>query len=207
MTIGASATTFKLLASVALVGGAASVAALGTYGGFTSTTSANEAVATGRVELRAGSGPVRGLDVPATGLVPDDTVQRQLVLTRSSRSETFGSVTMTTSSRSQNLLTQDTTNGLQLEVDLCPSAWEKKSEDSNELTCAGTTTPLAATRAVLGDDLDLGPAVTAALNDETGVAHLRITLSLPETADNKFQGLSNRIGFEFVATQRAGEYR
>ena len=38
-------------------------------------------------------------------------------------------------------------------------------------------------------------------------SYLRVTLSLPESADNTFQGLSNTIKFTFDATQRTAEAR
>ena len=44
-----SSTAAKVCASVVLVGGAASVAGLGTYGSFTSTTTASESVSSGKV--------------------------------------------------------------------------------------------------------------------------------------------------------------
>ena len=73
MRFGTRATAVKIFASVVLVGGAASVAALGTYGSFTSTTSASENVSTGKVVLNSAAG-VRGLSIDATNLVPGDTV-------------------------------------------------------------------------------------------------------------------------------------
>ena len=99
------ATAVKIFASVVLVGGAASVAALGTYGSFTSTTSASETVSTGKVVLNSAAG-VRGLSVDATGLVPGDTVQRTVTLSRSNDTESFGSVKLTTTATTNNVLTR-----------------------------------------------------------------------------------------------------
>jgi hypothetical protein len=180
------------------------VAGLGTFGTFTSTTSASEQVANGKVVLTSAGG-VRGLDVAATGLVPGDTVQRSVVLTRGNDSELFGSVKLTTAGSTANLLTSDTTNGLQLKVDQCSVAWVKAAT-TNDLTCSGTTTPVIAQRPVVGSALDLGPATTA-LNSTGATSNLRVTVSLPEAADNSFQGLSNTLSFTFDATQRAAEAR
>lgn len=202
MRLGLSSTTAKVLASVVLVGGAASVAGLGTFGAFTSTTSASEAVSTGKVVLSSAAS-ARGLDVAATNMVPGDTVERTITLTRSSDTESFGSVKLTTAGGSNNLLTSDATNGLQLKVDQCSVAWVKPA-NSNALTCAGTTTSVIAQRAVVGTNLDLGAATTA-LNAAGATSHLRVTVSLPTAADNTFQGLSNTISFTFDATQRAAQ--
>ena len=202
MRLGTRSTAVKVLASVVLVGGAASVAGLGTFGAFTSTTSATEQVGTGKVVLSTAAS-ARGLDVAATNLVPGDTVERTVTLTRSSDTEAFGSVKLTTAGSTSNLLTTDTTNGLQLKVDQCSVAWTKPA-NSNVLTCSGTTTPVVAQRAVVGSAVDLAAATTA-LNGAGAASNLRVTVSLPTTADNTFQGLANTISFTFDATQRAAQ--
>ena len=199
-----TASSTKVLASVVLVAGAASVAGLGTFGAFTSTTSASEAVSTGKVVLGLTQHASLGTTVAANNLVPGDTVQRAVVLTRSSDTEAFGSVKLTTAGDTTNKLVTDTTDGLKLAVDQCSVAWTK-SAGSNTLTCTGTGTTLTSvltTRPVVGTNLDLGAATTA-LNSSAAASNLRITLSLPTTADNGFQGLSNTVAFTFDATQRA----
>ncbi len=204
MRFGSRTTTVKILASIVLVGGAASVAALGTYGSFTSTTTASENVSTGKVVLNSAAG-VRGLSIDATGLVPGDTVQRTVVLTRSSDTESFGSVKLTTTGTNNNLLTSDATNGLQMKVEQCAAAWVKPV-GSNDLTCAGGPTTVVAQRAVIGSNLDLAAATTA-LNAVGATSNLRVTLTLPTAADNTFQNLSNTVNFSFDATQRTAEVR
>ncbi|GAA4689140.1 TasA family protein [Nocardioides nanhaiensis] len=204
-TAGRKATTTKVLASVALVGAAASVAGLGTFGSFTSTTSASQAVSTGKVVIGLTQHATAGTTVAATNLVPGDTVQRAVTLTRSSDTEAFGSVRLTTApTGAASLLTSDATNGLQLKVDQCSVAWVKAA--SNELTCSGTTTPVVTTRAVVGSNLDL-TAATSTLNTAAAASNLRVSMLLPEAANNDFQGLSSTIGFTFDATQRAASFR
>ncbi|WP_028636894.1 TasA family protein [Nocardioides sp. URHA0032] len=202
MRLGTRKTAVKIFASVVLVGGAASVAGLGTFGSFTSTTSASAATGTGKVVLATGAS-VRGLDVSATNLVPGDTVERTVTLTRSSDTESFGSVKLTTAATTNNVLTTDATNGLQMKVDQCSVAWVQPA-GGNVLTCSGTTTPVIAQRAVIGSTLDLGAATTT-LNTAAAASNLRVTLSLPTSADNTFQGLSNTVSFTFDATQRAAQ--
>ncbi|WP_134741503.1 TasA family protein [Nocardioides sp. 503] len=197
-----TASSTKILASVVLVAGAASVAGLGTFGAFTSTTSASEAVGTGKVVLGLTQHASLGTTVAATNLVPGDTVQRAVVLTRSNDTEAFGSVKLTTAGGTANKLTTDQTDGLKLAVDQCTTGWTKAT-GSNDLTCVGgTVTNLIASRPVVGTNLDLAAATTA-LNSNAAAANLRVTLTLPEAADNTFQGLSNTVAFTFDATQRA----
>jgi spore coat-associated protein N len=202
MRLGTRSTAVKVLASVVLVGGAASVAGLGTFGSFTSTTAATAEVATGTVALGTGSS-VRGLSVAATGLVPGDTAERTVTLTRAAASDPFGSVALTTTGTTTNALTGDPANGLQVRLDLCSAPWTQAA-GGTVLTCSGTTTPVLAQRPVLGSGLDLGPATTA-LNGAAATAHLRVTLSLPGTAGNNLQGLTNTIDFTFDATQRTAK--
>lgn len=196
-----STTAAKVFASVVLVGGAASVAGLGTFGSFTSTTDASAAVASGKVEMTLNGATSAGL-VQATGLVPGDSVQRAITLARSADSETFGSVTMTTASTSPSVLTGDATNGLQVRVDQCPTAWTAAA--GNALTCSGQITSVVAPRQVLGTDVPMAAALTNLLNGTTPTAYLKVTLSLPTTADNAFQSKSDSIKFSFTATQRTG---
>lgn len=204
-TVSRRMQTTKVLASVALVAGAASVAGLGTFGAFTSTTSASQSVTNGFLEIGLTQNATSGTTVAATNLVPGDTVQRAVTLTRSGRTEAFGSVKLTTSPTTSNLLSTDGANGLQLKLDQCSVAWTKVGQTS-ELSCAGTTTPVLASRAVVATNLDLGVAATA-LNDSGAASNLRIQLSLPQAAGNDFQGLSNTIGFTFDATQRTAQFK
>ena len=189
-------TATKLVASVALVAGSASVAGLGTFGAFTDTTTANQAVASGTVKIGADAA---SMNVPAAGLVPGDTVQRAITLTRGG-GETFGSVKLTTTASAQNKLVTDPANGLQLTIEQCPTAW---TASGNTWSCSATPTPVIAKRAVIGTGLDL-VAPVASLNSRQQ-SFLRITLTLPTEANNDFQGLSNALTFTFDALQRAGQ--
>jgi spore coat-associated protein N len=201
----ARSSSTKILASVVLVAGAASVAGLGTFGAFTSTTSASENVGTGKVVIGLTQHATLGTTVAATNLVPGDIVQRAVTLTRSADTEAFGSVKLTTAGSTANLLTSNISDGLQLAIDQCTGGTWTKAASTNDLTCTGgTVTSIVATRPVVGSNLDLGAATTA-LNGGTAKSELRLTLSLPGTADNNYQGLSNTISFTFDATQRAAQ--
>jgi hypothetical protein len=200
MGLNLKSTTGKVLASTALVAAAASVAGLGTYGAFTSTTSASETVASGTVTIALGAtGAANRLSVPASGLVPGDTVQRAVTLSNTGN-QNLSAVTLTTVASPSSKLDTDTVNGLQLAVDSCSVPWtEAGTSPALTYTCNGTTTTVLAPRAVAGANMAL-----AGLNSLTSAAtdNLRVTMTLPATADNTFQGLSDTIGFSFTGTQR-----
>lgn len=201
MGLNLKSTTGKVLASTALVAAAASVAGLGTYGAFTSTTSASETVASGTVNVAVGATGTAAnrLSVSAAGLVPGDTVQRALTLSNSGN-QNLAAVTLTTVASPSSKLDTDTVNGLQLTIDACSVPWtEAGTSPAFTYTCSGTVATVLAPRSVAGSNLAL-----AGLNSLTSAAadNLRITLTLPTNADNTFQGLNDTIGFTFTGTQR-----
>ncbi|WP_336854409.1 TasA family protein [Sinomonas albida] len=203
MGLSLKSTSGKLLASAALVGAAASVAGLGTYGAFTSTTSASTTVSSGTVVVglgTAGSATNR-LTVAASGIVPGDTIQRAVTLSNTGTQNLAG-VTLTTAATTSSKLDTDATNGLQLVVDSCSVPWtEAGTAPAYTYTCSGTTASVLATHAVIGTNVSLAnlTSVTAGHAD-----NLRVTLTLPTSADNTFQGTSSTVGFSFTGTQRSG---
>lgn len=195
-------TRSRVLLSLALVGSAASVAGLGTYGSFTSTTSASQTVATGTVTLALGAtgASTNRLTVNASGLVPGDTVQRSFDL-ENSGSEDLASVSFTSSATASSLLDTDGTDGLQMVIERCSVPWtEAGVSPAFTYTCGGATATVVASRPVVGSDVALSnlTVTTAGATD-----HLRLTLTLPATAGNTFQGLSSTVSYGFTGTQRA----
>ncbi len=97
MGLNLKTTTGKVIASLALVGTAAGVAGLGTYGAFTSSTSASNTVASGSVSIALGAtGTANRLSVAASGLVPGDTVQRVATLSNAAGNQNLSAITLTT---------------------------------------------------------------------------------------------------------------
>lgn len=199
MKLAASkATSAKILASVVLVGGAASVAGLGTFGAFTDTTSASQAVAAGTVVLDEGTSALP-TTVVAAKMVPGDSIQRSITLTRGATSEAFSNVTLTTTSTG-SLLTGSQAGSLTLSIDSCATAWTANTT-TKVLTCSGPTTSVLSGTTVGANRALTG--VTDLLNGTAKAANLRVTLALPATAGNTLQGLSDTVTFTFDATQRA----
>ena len=195
---GASTTT-KLIATLAILGAAASIAGLGTYATFTSTTSQSHTISSGTLTIALGAtgAATNRLDIGASGLAPGDTIQRSVDLT-SSGSLDFASITLTTSASPSSLLDTDATNGLQMVIDKCSQAWTE-SGPPYTYTCGGTPSSVLASRAVIGSAMSLSN-LTATTSGSTD--HLRVTLTLPSSADNSFQNKSSTISYAFTGTQR-----
>ena len=191
--------TRKIMLSLGVVGAAAAVSGMGTFGAFTSTTSGSETVGSGTVIIALGTGAASTLTVPAVNIVPGDTIQRAVTLNNTGNSA-LSAVTLTTAAAPSSLLNTDTTNGLQLKIDSCSVAWTAVAPTTAPTyTCSGTTASVLATKPVIGANTAITTrATTAATTD-----NLVITLTLPSTADNTFQNLTSTIGFTFNATQRA----
>ena len=190
----------KVFGSIAVLGVAASIAGLGTFASFTSSTSASQSISSGTVSIALGaSGPANRLSVTAGNLVPGDTVQRAVDLTSNS-SDPLGSVTLQTSAALSNALTTDA-NGLTVKVDKCSVAWtESGTAPAYTYTCGGTTTSILAATAA-GNTASLSSL--AALTSGSSTDHLLVTLALPTAAGNSLQGLSTTITYSFNGTQRA----
>lgn len=193
------ATLIKVFASIAVLGAASSIAALGTYASFTSSTSASQSISSGSVSIALGAtGPANRLTVAASGLVPGDTVQRAVDLTSSS-TDPLGSVSLQTSGSPNNALITDT-NGLTVKVDKCSVAWtESGTAPAYTYTCSGTNSSVLAATAVGGTSSLAG---LAALSSGSSTDHLLVTLTLPSSATNTLQGLSTSITYAFNGTQR-----
>jgi spore coat-associated protein N len=196
----ATSTTRKLLATIAVLGAAASIAGLGTYATFTSTTSESHAISSGTVTIALGAtgASTNRLNIGASGVAPGDTIQRSVDLTNSGSLD-LASVTLTTTASPSSLLDTDAANGLQMVIDKCSVAWTE-SGPPYTYTCGGSTSSVVASRAVIGSNIALSNlgATTAGATD-----HLRVTLTLPSVAGNTLQNQSSTISYAFTGTQRA----
>jgi spore coat-associated protein N len=192
----------KLLISIAVLATAASIAGLGTFATFTSSTTATHTVSSGTVTVALGTpGAANRLTVNATGIAPGDTMQRAFQLSNSGTIDLASAPTLTTTASPSSLLDTDTTNGLQMVIDKCSVAWTE-SGPPYTYTCSGSTSTVLASRAVIGSTIslsNLSDLVTAG----GGPDYLRLTLTLPAGAGNTFQNLSSTITYTFNGTQRS----
>lgn len=189
----------KMLLSTALLGGAASIAGLGTFATFSNTASASHTVSSGTVTLALGTtgASTNRLNVDATNVGPGDTIQRSFDLANTG-SMNLSSITLTTTAAPSSKLDTDVTNGLQMVIDRCSVAWTESGSSPNfSYTCGGSTTSIIATRAVIGSNLSMSglSALTGGGSD-----HLRLTLTLPSSADSTFEGLTSTLTYAFTGT-------
>jgi hypothetical protein len=199
-----SPTARKVVGSLAILGTAAAVAGLGTYGNFTdSTTPVNTTVATGTLSINL-TQPAGAYAIPVSvsGLVPGDSITRAVNLVNDG-DLALSSVSVVSTATAPSSLTTDTTNGLQLSIKACSVAWTQGgTAAAPTYTCSGTE------RSIYGS-----PVVgTAALNSPAslnpgGTDYLTFSISLPTTADNSFQGKSAGISLSFTGAQRSGSAR
>jgi len=199
-TAGPRSKARKLLLTAALLGAAASIAGLGTFATFTSSTSASHTVSSGTVIIALGAtgASTNRLTVNATAIAPGDTIQRSVDLINQGSID-LASITLTTTASPSSALDTDATNGLQMAIDKCSVAWTEAGPPYT-YTCSGTTSTVLASRAVIGSNLALSN-LSSTTNGATD--HLRVTLTFPSGAPNSLQNLSSTITYTFTGTQRA----
>lgn len=175
---------------------------IGASASFSGTTSDAQQVSTGSVVLALGdSGTTANrLNVAVTNVAPGDSIQRSVDIINSGTID-WSALTVTTSATTSSLLDTDATNGLQMVIDECTTAWtETINGSAYTYTCASPVVRVAS-RAVVGSGISIGGA--ALTHGATG--HYRITLTLPTTSGNNMQTLSSSIQYAFTGQQRAAE--
>src|SRR3712207_866743 len=114
-------TTRKVLGSLAVIGTAAAVAGLGTFGTFTdSTTPVTTQLTSGKVSIDLAQ-PATPIPATTTGLLPGDTIARTLTLVNDGDSP-LSSVALGVTTGNPSVLTTDPVNVLQLTLRLCSVA-------------------------------------------------------------------------------------
>jgi spore coat-associated protein N len=190
----------KLLLTVAILGATASIAGLGTFATFTSSTSASHTVSSGTVTIALGAtgASTNRLNIDATAIAPGDTIQRSVDLINQGTLN-LASVTLTTQATTSSVLDTDATYGLQMVIDKCSQAWTEAGPPYT-YTCGGSTSSVLSSRAVIQSGVSLSnlSSLTAGSTD-----HLRVTLTFPSGAGNSFQNKSSTIQYTFTGTQRA----
>jgi spore coat-associated protein N len=152
----ASAQRRKLLVSLAVISAAASIAGLGTFATFTSSTSASQSVSSGTVTIALGAtgASTNRLTVGASNIAPGDTIQRSvdlMVIDRCSNAWTEGGVA-----------------------------------PAYTYTCSGATSTVLASRAIVGSNLTLSnlTALTNGVTDHLRVT-LSFPSAAPNSFQNQ----------------------
>jgi hypothetical protein len=200
--IADNATARKVVGSLAIIGTAAAVAGMGTFGTFTdSTTPVDTTIQAGNLSINVNQ---TGYAVPVTtaGFLPGDSITRAVTLVNDGTAQ-LSSVSFASTATAGSILTTDTINGLQLSLKSCSVAWTQGGTASAPTyTCGGTTQTLVNGPAVT----TMGLSNPASLN-AGGTDHLVFSVSLPTSADNTFQGKSATLSLSFTGVQRSGTAR
>ena len=196
MSTDRAGTTRKVLGSLAVIGTAAAVAGLGTFGTFTdSTTPVSTELTSGTVSINLAQ-PSAPIPATVTGLLPGDSISRTVALTNDGNSP-LAAVSLGVTATTASVLTSDTVNGLQLTLTSCTVPWTPAATTPT-YTCTGTTKTHLTGAAVGTRSLDTPASLTPG-----GTDHLLVTLALPTTADNTFQGKTSTLALTFSGVQRA----
>ena len=200
--IANSSTARKVVGSLGVLGTAAAVAGLGTFGNFTdSTTPVATTIQSGTLSIDL-SQPGVAVPVSTTGFLPGDSITRAVNLVNDGNSP-LSSVTLSSAATASSVLTTDAVNGLQLSVKKCSVAWTQGgTAQAPTYTCSGTETLVGS-----GPAVGNFPVSGAAALNAGGTDHLTFAISLPGTADNSFQGKSASLSLTFTGTQRTGTAR
>ncbi|SDF35921.1 SipW-cognate class signal peptide [Blastococcus fimeti] len=197
-----SSTARKVIGSLGVIGAAAAVAGMGTFGSFTdSTTAVNTTISSGTVKISAAQ-PAGAVAMNASNLVPGDTMTRAINVANTGTTD-FGSIMLQSTVATPSVLTTDAINGLQLAVKSCAVAWTQGgTAQAPTYTCSNGERLLGSSRAVNNLELTNPYSLTSGKTD-----YLAVSISLPTSADNAFQGKSADLSLVFTAQQRTAGVR
>ena len=189
-----SSTARKVIGSLGVIGAAAAVAGMGTFGSFTdSTAPVNTTISSGTLSIDA-TNPHAAFPLTTDAFVPGDSITRAIAL-KNDGTENLGSLTFTSKATVSSIL--DTrADGLKLTVSSCTAPW------SATHTCTGTATQLYSGAVATQLNLAGSAAMTAGQT-----ANLLVKVELPTAANNDFQNKSTTLSMQFDATQRTGTAR
>ncbi len=200
-----------LIVATASVGGAALISS-SVFAALTAsaTNTSGGSVTSGTLKLTQApsgvSGITGGFVTAISDIAPTDTVNRYVIL---SNPGTLNSASMTlgASGSPANALVTDGTNGLQVQVKQCSSAYP----DSG--TCGGTETTILTSRSVASLSTPATLTLQSGALDSGATTHLKISISLPASSEvttngvlpgGTIQGLTSAITWTFTQTQRIG---
>jgi hypothetical protein len=202
-------TAAKIVGTVGVLGVAATIAGLTSFGSFTdSTEPVNTGVDTGVLSINvADAGD--SLSMPFGGglMLAGDSRSYRLDLVNDG-SASLSTVTMTSRATTSSILDTDPVNGLQLTMKNCTVPW---TVSGSVYSCGGTQSTVYSGPIVTANRTITGPSSTgsgAASTNVGGVDHLLLTASIPSSASgDAFEGATSSLDFVFTGQQRAGQAR
>ena len=188
-TVGTLTTKIAIVAAAA-IGGTALVSS-SVFEALTAsaTNTTATAVSSGYMSLtQASGGASGGFTTAITTMAPLDNVVRLVTLTNSSTLNA-ASMTVAVSDASPTVLSTNGTIGLQATIAQCSVAYTAVT-----YACSGTETSVRAASSLLSlatpQALTLIPASLLA----SGVSHLKVTISLPDSTENTLNGAVAGVG-------------
>jgi hypothetical protein len=192
----------RIAGSLAVVGAAAAVAGLGTFGSFTGSTEAVDAgVDTGvlSVDLTATDGSaLPSVPLPLPNMLPGDAISVPLDL-RNSGDVDLSSLVLKSSATESSKLDTEAVHGLQLALDSCATPW---AGSWGSYSCAGGAVPLYSGRIANEAALPAARSLVAGTTD-----HLLVTIAFPTSGGDEMQDQRSSFVLAFDATQRDGAAR
>ena len=194
-----------LMIGAALIGGGALVGS-GVFASLNATAfnTTGQSVTTETLKLtQAASGATGGITTAISNMAPGDVVNRFIDITNAGTMDGTN-LRLKLADSAATALTTDATNGLQIAIYECATAWSALG------ACAGTPTTVMASTAA-SSLVSTAKAVSVSSLASTAVSRLRIELTLPagnETTVNgvlpggTIQGLSSSLTWTFTEDQR-----
>ena len=199
---------YTLLAGALLI--ALGVLSINAYATFTATTSVTQTTpfTAGHMSITVpASGATDRLYTGASGIAPGDTMQRVVDVTvdNSTTSGILTALKVAISASPSSTLDTDATNGLQVWVQKCSTAYSE-SGPPYTYTCGGSTADVIGTSGspVAISTLTSATTLTGVSTTPNVTSHLRFYFTFPSTAGDSFQDASSTLTFTFSGTQRAG---
>ena len=195
-------TAARIVGTIGVLGAAAAVAGLSTFGNFTYTSGPIDTQVQGGVLNIDLAHAGDGLTMPFGGglMLAGDSRGYRVDLVNNGDTA-LSSVSLTSRATSSSVLDTDAVNGLQLDVKSCSAAW---TVNSGVYSCSGTQKNFYS-----GPIVVAGQAMANVASTTPGqVDHLLMTASLPQSASgDMFEGASSSLEFFFSGVQRAGSAR
>jgi hypothetical protein len=195
-------TAARIVGTVGVLGVAATIAGLNTFGAFTTSSApVVTEVDTALLSINvADAGDTLSMPFGGGLFLAGDSRSYRLDLVNDGDAN-LNSITLTSRATSSSILDTDTVDGLQLQVRSCAQLWDVvgsvHSCDEDERTLYNG--PIVTSGQVLAGANSLAVG---------GVDHLLLTASLPSTASgDAFEGATSELDFLFTGTQRAGSAR
>jgi hypothetical protein len=144
------------------------------------------------------------LDIDTEDMNPGDVSMRVVTLDPDGSGDA-GYVNLDVTATASSLLDTDTTNGLQLSIDVCDQAWDETLQSGVPVnyTCAGQQDVALADMPVIGNHQHLGFMDVAPGHHN----YLRLSFRLPGSADPSFENLSSTLRLVFELVQRDAGFR